>query len=102
MKNWYPRDEHKNQVSRNEGIPTFRGADGFWTIGSENYKPQDICTYAMFEQHPEEVWKWFHQKWRVCREAAPNPGHVAIAELQRLVERQDGGTLCVFSNLTFG
>ena len=26
-------------VSSDSGIPTFRGADGFWTIGSENYTP---------------------------------------------------------------
>ncbi len=34
-------------VSSDSGIPTFRGADGFWTIGSENYTlrtwQQDIC-----------------------------------------------------------
>ena len=27
-------------VSANSGIPTFRGSDGFWTIGSVNYTPQ--------------------------------------------------------------
>ena len=29
------------------GIPTFRGADGFWTIGSENYRPQEMATFEM-------------------------------------------------------
>ena len=30
-------------VSSDSGIPTFRGADGFWTIGSENYTPEEMA-----------------------------------------------------------
>ena len=34
-------------VSAQSGIPTFRGKDGFWTIGSKNYTPKkwqlDTC-----------------------------------------------------------
>ena len=35
-------------VSSDSGIPTFRGADGFWTIGSENYTPQEMATRHMY------------------------------------------------------
>ena len=31
-------------VSKSSGIPTFRGADGFWTIGSSNFTPQEMAT----------------------------------------------------------
>jgi len=31
-------------ISAESGIPTFRGFDGFWTIGSKNYTPQEMGT----------------------------------------------------------
>ena len=31
-------------VSADSGIPTFRGNDGFWTIGSINFTPQEMAT----------------------------------------------------------
>ena len=31
-------------VSASSGIPTFRGNDGFWTVGSVNYTPQEMAT----------------------------------------------------------
>merc|ERR1719446_1449098 len=78
-------------VSAESGIPTFRGADGFWTIGSENYRPQEMATFKMFNEHPVELWKWYHQRWGICREAKPNAGHYAIAELEALCRSKSGG-----------
>ena len=40
-------------VSASSGIPTFRGSDGFWTIGSENYTPQEMATRSMYENNLE-------------------------------------------------
>ena len=39
-------------VSSESGIPTFRGADGFWTVGSINYTPQEMATRNMYENNP--------------------------------------------------
>jgi NAD-dependent deacetylase len=72
-------------VSAESGIPTFRGPEGYWTIGSRNYQPHEIATYAMFRQNPVEVWKWYLFRRSVCREAEPNPGHVAISEMETLL-----------------
>ena len=36
-------------VSSASGIPTFRGSDGFWTVGSVNYTPQEMATRYMYE-----------------------------------------------------
>ena len=41
-------------VSAESGIPTFRGADGFWTVGSINYTPLEIATRNMYENNPGE------------------------------------------------
>jgi NAD-dependent deacetylase len=46
-------------LSADSGIPTFRDKDGFWTIGSVNYMPEEMGTYEMFINKPLEVWRWF-------------------------------------------
>lgn len=71
-------------ISAESGIPTFRGPEGYWTVGSREYQPQEMATYEMFTQHPEEVWRWYLYRLSVCRKADPNPGHLAIAEMERL------------------
>jgi len=71
-------------ISAESGIPTFRGPEGFWTIGSEEYHPQEMATRRMFLKSPPEVWKWYLYRRSVCAAAAPNPGHLAVAEMERL------------------
>ena len=46
-------------ISADSGIRTFRGQDGYWTVGSEAYTPQEMATNRMFRQSPEECWKWY-------------------------------------------
>jgi NAD-dependent deacetylase len=70
-------------ISAESGIPTFRGPEGYWTIGSTVYTPQEVATYAMFTRHPEEVWSWYLYRFTVCLDAAPNAGHLALVELER-------------------
>ena len=38
-------------VSASSGIPTFRGNDGFWTVGSVNYTPQEMATRSVSYTH---------------------------------------------------
>jgi NAD-dependent deacetylase len=45
-------------ISAESGIPTFRGEEGYWVVGSRNYMPQEMATQAMFRRAPEEVWRW--------------------------------------------
>jgi NAD-dependent deacetylase len=70
-------------VSAESGIPTFRGPEGYWTIGSENYLPTEMATLEMFLRRPEEVWKWYLYRFGVCLGAKPNPAHLSIAALER-------------------
>ncbi len=70
-------------ISAESGIPTFRGPEGYWTIGSAVYTPQEVATYAMFTRHPEEVWSWYLYRFTVCLDAAPNAGHHALVEMER-------------------
>src|SRR3954464_8111708 len=68
-------------VSAESGIPTFRGKEGYWTVGSREYPPQELATHAAFEAMPWDVWAWYLYRRAVCRRAEPNPAHVALATL---------------------
>jgi NAD-dependent deacetylase len=69
-------------ISAESGIPTFRGEEGYWTVGSESYRPEEMATYRCFSRMPEEVWSWYLYRRGVCRAADPNPGHRALVELE--------------------
>ena len=71
-------------ISAESGIPTFRGPEGYWTIGSKEYHPQEMATYSMFMQKPDEVWKWYLYRIGVCQKAKPNTGHYAIVAMEKL------------------
>jgi NAD-dependent deacetylase len=68
-------------VSAESGIPTFRGKEGYWTIGAREFHPQELATHAAFEAMPWAVWAWYLYRRSVCRRAQPNPGHRALVRL---------------------
>ncbi len=70
-------------ISAESGIPTFRGPEGYWTVGSKVYQPQEMATFWMFTHQPDEVWKWYLYRMGVCATAAPNPGHDALVTLEQ-------------------
>ena len=70
-------------ISAESGIPTFRGPEGYWTVGSTVYQPQEMATFSMFTQQPDEVWKWYLYRMGVCGAAQPNPGHMALVAMER-------------------
>ena len=72
-------------ISAESGIPTFRGEDGYWTVGSDNYHPMEMATQAAFRRMPEEVWRWYLYRRSVCRAAAPNPAHAALVRLEEAI-----------------
>jgi NAD-dependent deacetylase len=70
-------------ISAESGIPTFRGEEGYWRIGSRNYFPEDLATRAAFAQMPDQIWGWYLYRRAICRAAAPNRAHAALATLER-------------------
>jgi len=69
-------------VSAESGIPTFRDAQvGLWA----QYRPEDLATPEAFERNPKLVWDWYAWRGEIVRGAQPNPGHYALAEMQRHV-----------------
>ena len=70
-------------ISAESGIPTFRGQDGYWTVGSREYHPQELATWAMFSRHPDQVWPWYLYRRSICANAEPNAGHNALVRLEK-------------------
>lgn len=70
-------------ISAESGIPTFRGPEGYWTVGSKEYHPQEMATHSMFTQTPDEVWKWYLYRMGICGKADPNPGHLALVDMEK-------------------
>ncbi len=73
-------------ISAESGIPTFRGKEGYWVVGSRNYVPQEMATLEMFRRNPEEVWRWYLYRFGVVRHAQPNAGHRALAALEEALQ----------------
>jgi NAD-dependent deacetylase len=68
-------------VSKESGIPTFRDArDGLWA----RYDPMDLATREGFLRDPVMVWEWYSYRFGMVESARPNPGHLAIAEMERI------------------
>ena len=78
-------------ISVESGIPTYRGNDGFWKIGSENYTPQEIATRAFFEKHTKEQWRYHMERKANMSKAKPNDGHYKLKELEDYC-RENGKT----------
>jgi NAD-dependent deacetylase len=66
-------------ISVESGIPTFRGPGGLW----RNFSPEKLATPEAFADDPRLVWEWYDWRRGLIKKAEPNPGHQALAELER-------------------
>jgi NAD-dependent deacetylase len=66
-------------ISAESQVPTFRGTDGLW----RNYSPEKLATAEAFERDPHLVWEWYDWLRGLIHAAQPNPGHIALTEMQR-------------------
>ena len=66
-------------ISVESGIPTFRGKDGLW----KQFRAEELATMEAFRANPNLVWQWYQSRRAQMLQAQPNPGHLAIAELER-------------------
>ncbi len=68
-------------VSAESGIPTFRGSGGLW----ENHALERLASPEGFAQDPDLVWRFYSWRRSVAKDCRPNPGHTALAELERRI-----------------
>ncbi|MCY4411547.1 MAG: NAD-dependent deacylase [Caldilineaceae bacterium] len=71
-------------VSAESGVPTFRDAQtGLWS----RFDAEELASPQGFERDPGLVWRWYMGRLGQLEEAAPNPGHTALAQLEGICER---------------
>jgi NAD-dependent deacetylase len=66
-------------MSTESGIPDFRSATGMWA----DVDPFEVASIDAFVRDPLRVWRWYGPRIRGLLAADPNPGHVALAALER-------------------
>ena len=71
-------------ISAESGVPTFRQAQtGLWA----QYDPQALATPQAFRRQPQLVWDWYAWRRELVAGVAPNPGHYALASMERQATR---------------
>ena len=70
-------------ISAESGVPTYRGKEGFW----RNFRSEDLATAEAFWNNPRLVWEWYDWRRSAIKDARPNPGHFALAELESLMKK---------------
>jgi NAD-dependent deacetylase len=66
-------------VSAESGVPTFRASDGLW----EGHRIEDVATPQGFANDPQLVWRFYNARRANVKTVAPNPGHYALAALEK-------------------
>ena len=70
-------------ISAESGIPTFRGEDGLW----KKYSPEEFGTVSgllfQFAKNPRRIIEFALNLIEVINRAEPNPGHIALARLEK-------------------
>ena len=67
-------------VSVESGIPDFRSTEGLWA----KYPPEEYATTESFHADPDKAWEMWYALVDTLESALPNPGHLALAELEAL------------------
>ena len=81
-------------ISRESGLHTFRDPDGIWS----QVKLEDVATPEAFARDPARVHEFYNARRRhlLSDSVAPNPAHLALAELE---SNYQGEVLIVTQNI---
>lgn len=69
-------------ISAESGLPTFRDSNGLWN----SYSWQEVASPEGWKLRPEAVLEFYNERRAKAWQAAPNPGHQAIASLEPVYE----------------
>lgn len=69
-------------VSQESGLRTFRDAQtGLWA----QYKPEELASPEAFERDPKLIWDWYAWRREAVKAVRPNPGHYALAKMEKQI-----------------
>jgi NAD-dependent deacetylase len=66
-------------ISAESGIQTYRDSDGLW----RNYRFEEVASPHAWHRDPRLVWDYYSMRRRTTSDATPNPGHLALARLEK-------------------
>ena len=66
-------------VSAESGLATFRDSNGLW----EQHRVEDVASPEGFLRDPVLVWKFYSLRRDQAKTVTPNPGHLALAEVEK-------------------
>lgn len=76
-------------ISAESGLPTYRGPGGLWTIGDTAKMSQS----DIVESDPDSMWAFFGSLRPKILSVAPNAGHLALAQLEKVLSQDQKFTL---------
>ncbi|CAG7833526.1 unnamed protein product [Allacma fusca] len=82
-------------VSAESGVPTFRGAGGYW----RQFEAQQLATLQAFRKNPSLVWEFYHYRREVVLTKEPNPAHLAIAEFEKRLQHEGKKVVVITQNV---
>lgn len=66
-------------ISTHSGIADFRSPEsGLWN----KYDPFEVASLTAFRNHPDKFYDWIRPLTEIAQAAKPNPGHIALAQLE--------------------
>lgn len=77
-------------ISAESGLRTFRGNERDMESLWKQFDPMTLATPEAFDRDPETVTRWYDWRRLGCLAAEPNPGHRALARMQREIEARGG------------
>ncbi|CAI8009213.1 NAD-dependent protein deacylase sirtuin-5, mitochondrial [Geodia barretti] len=82
-------------ISAESGVPTFRGAGGYW----RTYQATQLATPESFAANPSLVWEFYHYRRELMGSKHPNAAHKALAEFEARLKPQGRKVTVVTQNI---
>jgi len=74
-------------ISAESGIPTYRGQGGIYEDPDEGERTVEALSAPMLQVDPDRTWRAVAALARAAGRAMPNDGHLALARIERTVDR---------------
>ncbi len=78
-------------ISRESGLDTFRDKGGIWS----QVRLEEVATPEAFRRDPARVHAFYNARRRQLAAVRPNAAHLALAQLERRLDRQPGAALLI-------